>query len=61
MNVPLPELRERLDELPKDKPLHIYCGVGQRAYYAVRMLSQRGYDARDISGGWITAGFLPGD
>jgi NADPH-dependent 2,4-dienoyl-CoA reductase/sulfur reductase-like enzyme/rhodanese-related sulfurtransferase len=60
VNVPLPQLRERLDELPKDQTLHIYCGVGQRAYYAVRMLSQRGYDVRDISGGWITAGFLPG-
>lgn len=56
VNIPLPQLRDRLAELPKDKTLHTYCGVGQRAYYAVRLLVQHGFDARDISGGWITAG-----
>jgi rhodanese-related sulfurtransferase len=56
VNIPLPQLRSRLSELPLGRPLHIYCGVGQRAYYAVRVLQQRGYDARDLSGGWITAG-----
>ena len=56
LNIPLPELRDRLAELPKDKAIHTYCGVGQRAYYAVRVLLQNGYDARDVSGGWITAG-----
>lgn len=60
MNVPLPQLRSRLAELPKDRPIHIYCGVGQRAYYAVRLLNQHGYDARDISGGWTTAEMMPG-
>jgi len=55
VNIPLPQLRDRLTELPKNKPLHVYCGVGQRAYYAVRLLLQHGFDARDISGGWITA------
>ena len=59
MNVPLPQLRSRLAELPKDRPIHIYCGVGQRAYYAVRLLNQHGYDARDISGGWTTAEMMP--
>jgi len=59
INIPLPQLRSRLSELPEDKPLHIYCGVGQRAYYAVRLLQQRGYDARDISGGWLTARMMP--
>jgi len=58
VNIPLPELRDRLDELPRDRVLHTYCGVGQRAYYAVRMLNQSGFDARDISGGWITAGMM---
>jgi rhodanese-related sulfurtransferase len=55
MNLPLPQLRDRLLELPENKVLHVYCGVGQRAYYAVRLLLQHGFDARDISGGWITA------
>jgi NADPH-dependent 2,4-dienoyl-CoA reductase/sulfur reductase-like enzyme/rhodanese-related sulfurtransferase len=58
LNIPLPELRDRLGELPEDKILHVYCGVGQRAYYAVRLLLQHGFDARDISGGWITAGMV---
>ncbi|MFM2142435.1 MAG: Coenzyme disulfide reductase [Verrucomicrobiota bacterium] len=58
LNIPLPQLRDRLGELPEDKTLHVYCGVGQRAYYAVRLLLQHGFDARDISGGWITAGMM---
>ncbi len=58
VNIPLPELRDRLGELPRDRVLHTYCGVGQRAYYAVRVLNQSGFDARDISGGWITAGMM---
>lgn len=59
VNIPLPELRQRLGELPAATPLHVYCGVGQRAYYAVRLLLQRGYEARDISGGWTTASLRP--
>lgn len=55
VNIPLPQLRSRLAELPTATPLHVYCGVGQRAYYAVRLLLQHGHDARDISGGWTTA------
>lgn len=56
--IPLNQLRDRLSELPKDQRLHVYCGVGQRAYYAVRLLLQHGFDACDISGGWITAGMM---
>jgi rhodanese-related sulfurtransferase len=56
--IPLHQLRDRLSELPKDQRLHVYCGVGQRAYYAVRLLLQHGFDACDISGGWITAGMM---
>lgn len=59
-HIPLPQLRDRLAELPKDQTLHVYCGVGQRAYYAVRLLLQHGYQAADISGGWITAGMRAG-
>ena len=59
VNIPLPQLRDRLAGLPQDRPIHTYCGVGQRAYYAVRIFQQNGFDARDISGGWITAGMMP--
>jgi len=51
VHIPLDELRGRIDELPKDRPIHICCAVGARAYTAVRLLVQRGYDARLLSGG----------
>ena len=54
INIPLEELRGRLDELPRDRPLWIICGVGQRAYYATRALRQRGYDVGILSGGMQT-------
>jgi NADPH-dependent 2,4-dienoyl-CoA reductase/sulfur reductase-like enzyme/rhodanese-related sulfurtransferase len=53
-NVPLEELRGRLDELQKDRPVWLVCAVGQRAYYANRALLQRGYDVRILSGGMQT-------
>jgi rhodanese-related sulfurtransferase len=51
VNIPLPELRSRLGELPKDKEILIFCRSGQRAYYATRLLMQRGYKVRNIAGG----------
>lgn len=59
VNIPLHELRVRHSELPKDQPIQVMCAVGQRAYYAVRLLRQHGYDARHLSGGyrtWLTLG-----
>lgn len=52
INIPLGELRDRIDELPKDRPIWVHCGVGQRSYYAVRVLRQRGFDVRNLSGGY---------
>lgn len=54
LNVPLSELRERLDELPRDQPVWLYCAAGQRAYVAERLLAQHGFDARNLSGGYVT-------
>jgi NADPH-dependent 2,4-dienoyl-CoA reductase/sulfur reductase-like enzyme/rhodanese-related sulfurtransferase len=54
VNIPLSQLRERHAELPGDREIWIYCGVGQRAYYAVRFLAQRGYRASNLSGGYTT-------
>ena len=51
INLPLNELRSRLDELPRDREIQVYCGVGQRAYYAMRILLQNGYQAKNLSGG----------
>jgi rhodanese-related sulfurtransferase len=54
VNVPLGDLRERVGELPRDRVIWVNCGVGQRAYYAVRFLQQTGFDARNLSGGYQT-------
>lgn len=54
INLPLPELRARFGELPRDRTLWLCCGVGQRGYYATRLLLQHGYDARNLSGGFTT-------
>lgn len=59
INIPVDELREHLDELPKDKPIIVTCAVGLRGYLAYRILVQNGYtNVRYISGGsktWMTA------
>jgi NADPH-dependent 2,4-dienoyl-CoA reductase/sulfur reductase-like enzyme/rhodanese-related sulfurtransferase len=54
VNLPLSELRQRLGELPRDRELWVYCQAGQRSYYALRALRQRGYDARNLPGGYET-------
>ncbi len=51
MNIPLGELRARLAELPRDREIWVHCGVGQRSYYATRILAQRGFRVRNLSGG----------
>jgi NADPH-dependent 2,4-dienoyl-CoA reductase/sulfur reductase-like enzyme/rhodanese-related sulfurtransferase len=53
-NIPLPELRDRLNELPPSHEIRLYCGVGQRAYYASCLLKQRGFRVRNLSGGYKT-------
>jgi NADPH-dependent 2,4-dienoyl-CoA reductase/sulfur reductase-like enzyme/rhodanese-related sulfurtransferase len=53
-NLPLSQLRERFRELRADAPVTLYCGVGQRAYYATRFLAQHGYRAANLSGGYTT-------
>ena len=54
VNVPLDELRERLAELPLDKPVWVYCGVGLRGYLASNILKENGYDVRNLIGGFKT-------
>lgn len=53
-NLPLSELRARFEELPIDRPIALYCQVGQRGYYATRFLLQRGRKAANLSGGFTT-------
>ena len=54
LNIPLPELRERLGELPRDREIHVICRSGQRAYYATRILNQNGFDAYVVSGAMLS-------
>ncbi|WP_428353546.1 FAD-dependent oxidoreductase [Methyloprofundus sp.] len=54
INIPLEEMRKRIGELSADKEVWLICGVGQRAYYAYRLLFQSGYKARILSGGMQT-------
>jgi NADPH-dependent 2,4-dienoyl-CoA reductase/sulfur reductase-like enzyme/rhodanese-related sulfurtransferase len=61
VNIPLPELRARLAELPRDREIHVICRSGQRAYYATRILLQNGFNARDISGGMLSRTILSGN
>ncbi|TXT42526.1 MAG: CoA-disulfide reductase [Spirochaetes bacterium] len=55
VNIPLDELRSRLAEIPKDRFVLAYCGVGLRGYLAERILRQRGWTAvANLSGGYKT-------
>jgi NADPH-dependent 2,4-dienoyl-CoA reductase/sulfur reductase-like enzyme/rhodanese-related sulfurtransferase len=52
VHIPLHDLRSRLDELPRDRPIKAHCRVGQRSHVAVRILRQNGFDAYNLSGGY---------
>jgi len=54
VNIPVDELRSRLDELPRDREIAAYCQVGQRGYLATRILLQAGFSAANLSGGYKT-------
>ena len=53
VNIPLPQLRSRLAELPKDKQIASFCRSAQRSYYATRILLQNGFSAVNISGSML--------
>jgi rhodanese-related sulfurtransferase len=53
-NIPVDELRLRINELPKHQEIAAYCQVGQRGYLATRILRQSGFAAMNISGGYKT-------
>lgn len=58
VNIPLPQLRSRLGELPKDKEIMVFCRSAQRSYYATRILLQNGFKARNISGAMLSRSML---
>lgn len=54
VNIPLAELRSRIAEIPSDRELAVSCQVGLRGYIAARMLSQHGFEVRNVDGGYKT-------
>jgi NADPH-dependent 2,4-dienoyl-CoA reductase/sulfur reductase-like enzyme/rhodanese-related sulfurtransferase len=58
INIPLPQLRARLGELPRDREILVFCRSAQRSYYATRILLQNGFMARNISGAMLSRSML---
>ena len=54
VNIPLEELRERLDEIPRDRQVVVHCQVGMRGYMAALILQQAGFHAANLGGGYKT-------
>lgn len=54
VNIPLGQLRSRLNELPKDKEINVVCRSGGRAYFATRILLQNGFNAKNVTGGMLS-------
>ena len=54
INIPLGKLRDRLNEIPKDRKIYVTCQVGLRGYIACTILNQYGYNTSNIDGGYKT-------
>lgn len=52
MHIPLDSLRERIDEIPKGKPVYVHCHSGLRSYIACRILAGHGFECYNLAGGW---------
>ncbi|MCV2509460.1 MAG: rhodanese-like domain-containing protein, partial [Neisseriaceae bacterium] len=52
--IPLPELRERVGELDKDKYIITACQIGIRGYFAYRFLTLNGFKVSNLDGGYRT-------
>jgi NADPH-dependent 2,4-dienoyl-CoA reductase/sulfur reductase-like enzyme/rhodanese-related sulfurtransferase len=55
VNIPVDELRYRLDEVPRDKDIFVHCKVGFRGHLATRTLLENGFDrVWNVTGGWLS-------
>ena len=52
LHIPVDELRSRLSEIPKDRPVSIFCHSGLRSYIGLRILMQNGYNCSHMAGGF---------
>ena len=60
VHIPLNELRNRLDELPKGETIYVACQSGQRSYLASRILKNHGFSVKNLDGGWKTYSYAYG-
>lgn len=61
INIPLDELRERLNELDSENPVYVNCHSGLRSYLACRILTAKGFDCYNFSGGYRFYEYIAGD
>jgi NADPH-dependent 2,4-dienoyl-CoA reductase/sulfur reductase-like enzyme/peroxiredoxin family protein/rhodanese-related sulfurtransferase/TusA-related sulfurtransferase len=55
LNIPIDELRNRLEELPTNRPIYVFCAIGLRGYLATNILLQSGFsEVYNLSGGYKT-------
>ncbi|MCF7973347.1 MAG: FAD-dependent oxidoreductase [Phycisphaerae bacterium] len=54
MNIPVDELRSQLGDMDRDREYLVFCQVGLRGYLACRVLTQNGFKARNLTGGYKT-------
>ena len=59
INIPVDELRERINEIPTGRKIAVTCQVGLRGHVATRLLRERGFDAVNVKGGYATASLMP--
>ncbi len=52
MHIPLDSLRQRVNEIPKDKPVYVHCHSGLRSYIACRILTGYGFECYNLAGGY---------
>ena len=52
INIPVNDLRNRMNELDKEKEIWVYCRVGLRGYIASRILTQNGFKVKNLTGGY---------
>ena len=54
INITLNDLRNKFEEIPKEKTIYVSCQVGLRGYLACRILKNNGYQVKNVDGGWKT-------
>ena len=60
VSLPMGDILDRLDELPRDRTVYLICAVGARSMQVAHYLQQVGFDVRNVAGGtvaWMDAGF----